>query len=140
MYMLDTDTCIYLINSRDDTLRETFETNAASICISSISYAELCFGVAYSEQAERNSRELKAFCLDLEIQPFDAAAGTHYGEIRHYLSRDGRLIGANDLLIAAHARSAQATLVTNNEKEFRRVPALKVENWLAAARNRQPDY
>ena len=139
MFMLDTDMCIYLINSRDETLRDAFEKNAASICISSISYAELCFGAAHSERVARNSRELEAFCLDLEILPFGPAAGTHYGAIRHSLTRRGRLIGANDLLIAAHARSAEATLVTNNEAEFRRVPALKVENWLAAAQSgRQP--
>lgn len=134
MFMLDTDMCIYLVNSRDDALRDAFEKNAASICISAISYAELCFGVTHSEQVQRNARELETFCLDLEILPFDAAAGTHYGEIRHSLTRQGRPIGANDLLIAAHARSSQATLVTNNETEFRLVPALKVENWLAAAR------
>ena len=134
MFMLDTDICIYIINSRDDALRESFEINAAGICISSITYAELCFGAAHSKRVERNTRELEAFCLDLDIMPFNSAAGTHYGEIRHSLAQRGRLIGANDLLIAAHARSVQATLVTNNEEEFRRVPALNVENWLASRR------
>ena len=138
MFMLDTDMCIYLINSRDDALREAFETNAAAISISSISYAELCFGVAHSEHIERNTRQLEEFCLDLDILPFGAAAGIHYGEIRHSLTRHGRPIGANDLLIAAHARSADATLVTNNEAEFRRVPGLSVENWLVKGRGVSP--
>ena len=138
MFMLDTDMCIYLINSRDDALREEFEKNAVAISISSISYAELCFRVAHSEQKERNTRELEEFCLDLDILPFGAAAGIHYGEIRQSLTRSGRLIGANDLLIAAHARSADATLVTNNEAEFRRVPGLRMENWLASARGLTP--
>ena len=131
MFMLDTDLCIYLINERDAALKEKFEANAGDICVSSITYAELCFGVAHSTRAERNSRELDAFRLDLDILPFDTEAGVHYGDIRHALSRLGRLTGANDLLIAGHARSVGATLVTNNEREFGRVPDLVTENWLA---------
>ena len=133
MFMLDTDMCIYLINERNEALRDKFEVNATDICISSITYAELCFGVAHSAYVERNARELEAFCLDLDVLPFDVDAGAHYGEIRHAPMLRGRPIGANDLLIAAHARSAGATLVTNNEGEFGRVPALRVENWLAEA-------
>ena len=134
MFMLDTDMCIYLINERDDALRDKLDVNAADICISSITYAELCFGVAHSAYVRRNARELEAFCLDLDILPFDVDAGAHYGEIRHALVQRGRPIGANDLLIAAHARSAGATLVTNNEGEFGRVPALRTENWLTTER------
>ena len=130
MFMLDTDICIYLINQRDEALRGKFESNASAIRISAITYAELCFGAAHSARVEENTRELGAFCLDLEILPFDAAAGGHYGEIRQALVQRGRPIGANDLLIAAHARSAGATLVTNNQREFGRVPGLQVENWL----------
>ena len=131
MFMLDTDICIYLINDRGEALRNKFESNAHAIRISSITYAELCFGAAHSARVEDNRRELEDFCLDLDILSFDAAAGTHYGEIREALARDGRIIGANDLLIAAHARSAGATLVTNNEGEFGRVPRLRLENWLS---------
>ena len=133
MFMLDTDLCIYLINERDSALRERFEANAENICISSITYAELCFGVSHSARVEQNAQELEAFCLDLDILPFDTDAGAHYGDIRHALSQPGRLIGANDLLIAGHARSIGATLVTNNEREFGRVPGLATENWLRAA-------
>ena len=130
MFMLDTDMCIYLINERDQALRRKFEENASSVCISSIAYAELCFGVAHSARVEENQRELQAFCLDLDILPFDAEAGARYGQIRQELVRRGETIGANDLLIAAHASGAHATLVTNNEREFGRVPGLRVENWL----------
>ena len=130
MFMLDTDLCIYIINERDMALKEKFEANAGEICISSITYAELCFGVAHSTKIERNARELSAFCLDLDILPFDTEAGVHYGDIREALTLPGRLIGANDLLIAAHARSIGAILVTNNEREFGRVPGLAIENWL----------
>ena len=129
MFMLDTDMCIYLINEHDEALRERFEANAAAVVVSSITYAELCYGVAHSERIERNARELEAFCHDLDILPFDADVGAHYGEIRDALVRRGRPIGANDLLIAAHARCVGATLVTNNEAEFGRVPSLRMENW-----------
>ena len=107
-----------------------FEANAARICISSITYAELCYGVAHSAQRGANALELEAFRLDLDILPFDPDAAAHYGEIRHALAKRGQPIGANDLLIAAHARSAKATLVTNNAREFERVPKLRVENWM----------
>ena len=133
MFMLDTDICIYLINERDGALRRKFESNARAICISSITYAELCYGAAHSARVEDNFRELEEFCLGLDILPFDAAAGIRYGEIRQALTERGRVIGANDLLIAAHARSVDATLVTNNEREFGRVPGLRMENWLADA-------
>ena len=131
--MLDTDICIYLINERDEALRERFEANASGICISAITHAELRYGAAHSTRVEENTREIEAFCLDLDILPFDVAAGVHYGEIRQALVRRGRPIGANDLLIAAHARSADATLVTNNEGEFGRVPGLRMENWRESA-------
>ena len=131
MFMLDTDICIHLINEREEELRERFEANASGICISAITHAELRFGAAHSARVQENTRELEAFCLDLDILPFDAAAGAHYGEIRQTLVRRGRPTGANDLLVAAHARSTGATLVTNNEGEFGRVPGLRTENWLA---------
>lgn len=130
MFMLDTNICIYLINERDGTLRERFESNAGEICISSITYAELCYGVTHSARVAENARELGAFELDLDILAFDRDAGKHYGEIRHALVKRGRPIGANDLLIAGHARSVNATLVTNNASEFGRVPDLRVENWM----------
>lgn len=132
MFMLDTNICIYVINERDEALGDQLEANASELCISSITYAELCYGVAHSGRVQDNTRELEAFEVDLAILPFDRDAGKHYGRIRHALARRGTLIGANDLLIAAHARSVDATLVTNNEGEFTRVPQLRVENWSTA--------
>lgn len=130
MFMLDTNICIYVINERNRVLLERFEAEAGDICISAITWAELCYGVEHSVQRRRNVRELKEFRRNLDIVPFDTAAGGHYGVIRQALVRHGRPITANDMLIAAHAQSMGATLVTNDEGHFRRVPGLKVENWL----------
>ena len=129
MYMLDTNICIYVINVRDKDLRARFEDHAAEICISSITCAELSYGVPNSQRVEENRRVLDGFLRDLSILPFGVDAAGHYGEIRHALRKRGRPIGANDLLIAAHARSLDATLVTNDQEEFGRVPDLRVENW-----------
>ena len=128
--MLDTNICISVINERDHGVLERFEEHSARICISSITYAELCYGVVNSAHIERNTRELDAFRLDLEILPFGEEAGMHYGEIRRSLRQRGTPIGANDLLLAAHARSLGATLVTNYRNEFDRVPELNVANWV----------
>jgi tRNA(fMet)-specific endonuclease VapC len=133
MFMLDTNMCIYVINERDPKLSQHFEAHADTLCISSICLAELEYGVAHSERVTDNRRELADFVKDLDILPFDEAGAEHYGDIRQALTKEGSLIGANDLLIAAHARSIDATLVTNNEREFRRVPKLSVRNWLNEA-------
>jgi tRNA(fMet)-specific endonuclease VapC len=133
MFMLDTNMCIYVINERDPSLSRHFEAHADALCISSICFAELAYGVAHSGRVKDNRRELAAFVKDLAILPFDQAGAEHYGDIRHALTKKGSPIGANDLLIAAHARSIDATLVTNNEREFRRVPKLSVNNWLKEA-------
>ena len=133
MYMLDTATCVYVINERDAALRATFIENVRDICISAITHAELCYGVAHSARVEHNRGELDGFLRELDIRAFDVAAGRHYGDIRESLTRRGVPIGANDGLIAAHARSLDATLVTNNSKEFDRVPDLQTANWIARA-------
>lgn len=129
--MLDTDMCIYVMNVRDDSLVEQFEANSGRIAISSITYAELSYGVAHSKRIKHNDRELDAFVNDLDILSFDDVCGREYGTIRHALARKGTMIGGNDLFIAAHTRCLNATLVTNNEREFRQVPKLRVENWLS---------
>jgi len=134
MFMLDTNMCIYVINKRDPALREQFVEHAGSLCVSSISYAELAYGVVHSRRVKHNERELAAFVKDLDILPFGQESAAHYGDIRHTLTKKGALIGANDLLIAAHARSVDATLVINNDREFRHVPKLHLENWLKQAK------
>ena len=126
MFMLDTDICIYPINERDETLRSRFEAKANGTCISAITHTELRYGAAHSVCVEENNPEIEAFCLDLDILSFDVAAGVHYGEIRQAPVPRGRPIGA-------HARSAGDTLVTNNDREFGRVPGLRMQNWLEEA-------
>ena len=130
MFMLDTDTCMYVMNERDEALTATFAEHAHEICISAVSHAELWFGVEHSARVDRNRRQLDDFLRDLDVRPLGAEAGQHYGQIRESLVRRGTPIGANDLLIAAHARSMGATLVTNNMREFGRVPDLRTVSWI----------
>jgi tRNA(fMet)-specific endonuclease VapC len=99
--------------------------------ISVITLAELTYGIAKSSQPERNQDALNGFLAPMEIAPFDNLAAFHYGEIRAYLERHGKPIGSLDLLIAAHARSLNMTLITNNLREFNRIPGLQVDNWVA---------
>ena len=128
-YLLDTDICIYLINERPKKVLDHFRRKAVSdIGISSISVSELSFGISKSGSA-RNRAALDIFLLPLEVAAYDLNAAMAYGEIRAVLEGKGRPIGPLDMLIAALALSLGVTLVTNNEKEFRRVNKLKVENW-----------
>ena len=129
MFMLDTDICIYVINERHEALTATFAEHAHEICISALSHAELWFGVEHSARVERNRSQLADFLRDLDVRSFGVEAGRHYGRIREHLVRRGTPIGAHDLLIAAHARSVDATLVTNNLRELARVPELEVVTW-----------
>ena len=130
-YMLDTNICVYIIKKKPLKVLEKFTTYSRDdICISSITLAELEFGVCKSSNPLKNKLALTIFLAGIKILPFDDRAATQYGDIRATLERHGTPIGANDLLIAAHARSLQLTLVTNNLKEFERVDALQVENWI----------
>ncbi len=128
--LLDTDICIYAINQkRPGILRQIRNYRIGEVGISSITYAELRFGVENSSRVDENLDRLERFLLPLEIVAFDAEAGRRYGQIRVALKRAGCLIGPNDLLIAAHALSLDATLVTNNINEFERVEGLRVKQW-----------
>jgi len=128
--LLDTDICIYAINRKQpETLARIKNYQIGEVGISSITYAELRFGVENSNRVVDNMERLERFVLPLEIVPFDAEAGRHYGRVRTDLKRAGCPIGSNDLLIAAHAFSLDATLVTNNIREFARVAGLQVEQW-----------
>ena len=107
-----------------------FPDNAAYTNMgTTITYAELSYGVENSARPESNAERLTRFLLPLEVVPFDAEAGRCYGVIRHQLRRAGHPIGANDLLIAAHAMSLDVVIVTNNTREFERVAGLRVERW-----------
>jgi tRNA(fMet)-specific endonuclease VapC len=128
--MLDTNICIYLINERSSrVLEKLVSLDPAEVAISSVTLAELQYGVEKSEARERNAKALDMFVVPMEVLPFDADAARAYGGVRADLERRGKPIGGMDLMIAAHALSARATLVTNNTREFTRVRGLLVENW-----------
>jgi len=133
MYMLDTNICIYVLNNHSDSLRHRFKVTK-DLCISAITYAELCFGIENGISSRRKARweQLDLFTRLLLILPLDMGAGHHYGRIRAQLKKHGQPVGNNDLFIAAHALSVGAVLVTNNEREFRRVPELHIQNWVKA--------
>ena len=129
-YMLDTNICIYVILNRPAGLRERFNELSEQLCISTITLAELHFGVEKSARVTQNRNIVEEFVARLEIQPFSVDAAAHYGQIRAALERAGRPVGLHDMLIGAHARSEGLTLVTNNRREFDRIPGLAVENWV----------
>lgn len=130
-WMLDTNICIYLIKRRPASVLEKFKSiSPGQIALSVITIAELAYGARKSASPEKNLTALHQFIVPFEVLPFDYAATVEYGSIRAVLEKDGNPIGALDTFIAAHARSLDYILVTNNEKEFRRVSGLRVENWV----------
>ena len=130
IYMLDTHTCIYIINQRPPQVRAHFEgLRYGAVVVSSITGAELAFGVAKSG-SRRNQDALEKFLAPLEVLPFDSEAMCAYGGLRARLQASGQPIGALDTLIAAHALAVGATLVTNNLAKFDCVPRLACENWV----------
>ncbi len=129
-FMLDTNTCIYIIKQKSPKALKHFKAySVGEIGISSITLAELRFGVEKSQYIQKNQEALDAFILPLEIADFDEKAAKVYGEIRAALEKAGNLIGSMDMLIGAHALSLGLTLVTNNTKEFRKIKHLKVIDW-----------
>ena len=129
-YMLDTNICIYVIKHNVPNVIQTFLSHQPNdLCISSITYAELVYGVQKSSQPERNMTALVKFLSSIQVVDFDAAVAFSYGQIRADLERKGTPIGNMDMLIAAHALSRKLTLVTNNTGEFLRVFGLSIENW-----------
>ena len=129
-YMLDTNICIYVIKTYPAKLRERFNRLAEQLCISSITLGELYCGAEKSARRLENLQAIEHFAARLEILPFSPKAAAHYGQVRAELERAGRPIGPHDMLIAAHARAEGLTMVTNNTREFRRTPGLRVENWV----------
>ena len=129
-FLLDTNICIYIINRRPAKVFQHFSgRQIGEVAISSITGAELSFGVAKSG-SPRNQAALDKFLAPLDILPFDEAAMRCYGPLRSQLERQGRPIGALDLLIAAQALALGCILVANNQREFKRVPGLRMENWV----------
>ena len=129
-YMLDTNTCIYAMKNKPEKVLQRLKAEMnEGVCISSITLAELEYGMKHSSDPVKNEQALLRFLVPLSILPFGAAAASAYGEIRAYLQSKGTPIGPLDMLIAGHARSEDMVLVTNNVREFERVPELTVENW-----------
>ena len=129
-YMLDTNICIYAIKNKPEQVLEKLKENLSNgICISAITLAELQHGVEKSINPEKNSMALLQFLSILDILPFDDLAAVEYGKICAYLQKRGTPIGTIDMLIAAHAKTENLIIVTNNVREFERVPDLKIENW-----------
>lgn len=129
-YLLDTNICIYLIKKQPEIVINHFaQKKPGNIMISSVTVAELYFGVAKSSRQNENMIALKEFLQPLVVIDFNEADAAVYGEVRARLEKKGRPIGSMDMMIAAHAKSRNLILVTNNEKEFKHVSSLKIENW-----------
>lgn len=130
-YMLDTNLCIRVLRDRPAGLRERFNAEADSLCLSTVVLMELLFGAARSARPDHHRREVEGFAARLDVLPFDADAAGHAADIRAALARLGQPIGGYDLMIAGHARSRGLIVVTGNLGEFGRVDGLRCEDWLA---------
>jgi tRNA(fMet)-specific endonuclease VapC len=132
-YMLDTDICSYVMKrSNDLLLRRLQEVPVSDVCVSVITKSELLYGVEVSPRRQQDEAALNAFLSYVEVLDFPDQASPHYAQVRSNLKKLGTMIGANDLFIAAHARSLGLILVTHNTREFGRVPRLVTEDWTIA--------
>lgn len=133
-YMLDTDICSYIMRrSNHALLKRLAKVPVSDVCISVITKSELLYGVEVSPKRRQDEAALTAFLRFVEVLDFPDQASPHYAKLRADLKARGTMIGANDLLIAAHARSLSLTLITNNTREFRRVRDLSIENWTTSS-------
>lgn len=130
-YMLDTNICIFTIKNRPEQVREAFNRHHGHICISSVSLMELIYGAEKSANPQKNLAIVEGFAARLDVLAYDEIAANHTGQLRAELARSGTPIGPYDQLIAGHARSRGLIIVTNNRREFDRVPGLRVEDWAA---------
>lgn len=130
MYYLDTNTCIYFLNGLSESIKDKIlSTSPSEIVIPSIVKAELLLGAYKSKSKGSTLEKVERFLQPFEIVPFDDQMTYCYADIRSYLESRGKIIGPNDILIAAIVRFHEGTLITNNVDEFKRIPGLKVENW-----------
>ena len=129
-YMLDTNILIYAIKNRPKRIREAFKQHSDYLSMSSVTLGELIYGAERSARITRNLQDIEGLAARMDVVPFDYHAATHFGQIRAELSKKGKPIGPYDSMIAAHARALGLILVTNNIREFKRVPGLRVENWM----------
>ncbi|CAN1537296.1 VapC Predicted nucleic acid-binding protein, contains PIN domain [Burkholderiaceae bacterium] len=129
-YLLDTNIVNYVLKRRPKEVLEIFNTNASRMAISSITLSELIYGAEKSLNPDKNLEAIEEFVSHLDVLPYEAKASQHYGQIKAALEKKGEIIGVNDIHIAAHAISQGLILVTNNLREFKRVPNLALENWV----------
>jgi tRNA(fMet)-specific endonuclease VapC len=129
-YMMDTHICIFVIRQKKpDAIKQITRQRPEDLLISSITVSELEYGCEKSADPHKNRLALMEFLSPFSILPFDPLAAQHYGKLRAQLERDGTPVGAMDMLIAAHARSVNATLVTNNTRDFKRIKGLNLADW-----------
>jgi len=129
-FMLDTNICIYIAKHHPPEVKARFDhLKPGELVMSAITFGELSYGASKSVQRTKALALLAEFVQDIPVEPLSQAVGHTYGEIRASLEKQGRVIGNNDLWIAAHALTMGITLATNNEREFRRIVELSVENW-----------
>ena len=129
-YLLDTNIVIYVLKRRPKEVLDVFNINASRMAISSITLSELLYGAEKSQNIDKNLEAIEEFISHLDVLPYAAKASQHYGQIKTALEKKGEIIGENDIHIAAHAISQGLILVTNNLREFKRVPNLAFENWV----------
>jgi len=130
-YLIDTNICIYIMNQRDISLIQKFKKlTVGDVGISSITLSELNYGVYKSSNVSINKVRLEEFLMPLEVSAYDEKSSVIYGQIRSQLEKKGQIIGPYDMLIASHAISEGLILITNNEKEFKRIKKLKYKNWI----------
>ena len=129
-YMLDTSICIYVIKNYPPELRARFDLLAEQLCMSSITLAELLYGAEKSARRLENLQAVEQFSARLEVLAFSPKAAVHFGQIRADVERLGKPLGPLDMLIGAHARAEGLIIVTNNVREFQRLPGVRVENWV----------
>jgi tRNA(fMet)-specific endonuclease VapC len=130
-YLLDSNIVIYVLKRRPKEVLDIFNTNASRMAISTITLSELMYGAEKSINIDKNLEAVEEFVSHLEVLPYDAKASQHYGQIKAALEKKGQIIGENDIHIAAHAISHGLILVSNNVREFKRVPNLALENWVS---------
>ena len=129
-YLLDTNILIYTIKNRPKQVRAMFNRHSQQMSISTVTVGELIYGAERSSQPERNMADIEGLIARLEVLEFDASAAYHFGQLRAELYSKGQPIGPYDMMLAGQARSRGLILVSNNVKEFERVPGLRMENWV----------
>lgn len=128
-YMLDTNICIFTSKNKPLEVRKAFERHQDQMCISTVTLMELIYGAEKSAFPERNLAVIEGLAARLPVLDYDSKAAEHTGQMRAELQKHGKIIGAYDSMIAGHARSLGLILVTNNLREFERVPGLRIEDW-----------